>query len=140
MGRKKTVKGGKLCRFVNMLEAMAVFRHVYEIPNGVGLKYVHWSDALVPAAGNLLLPVVAIVEGGVRFPMDPLLADFLGHLRLTPSQVNPNVFRIVMGTVELNRRLGLDLGIHDILRTYILHHNSKTDAYSLVLEILTSHW
>uniref|UniRef100_A0A2N9FLH4 Uncharacterized protein n=1 Tax=Fagus sylvatica TaxID=28930 RepID=A0A2N9FLH4_FAGSY len=131
MGRKKTVKGGKLCRFVNTPEAMAVFRHVYEIPNDVGLKYVHWSDALVPAAGNLLLPVVAIVEGGVRFPMDPLLADFLGHLRLTPSQVNPNVFRIVMGTVELNRRLGLDLGIHDILQTYNLHHNSKTDAYSL---------
>ena len=85
MGRKKTVKGGKLCLFVNTPEAMAVFRHVYEIPNGVGLKYVHWSDALVPAAGNLLLPVVAIVEGGVRFPMDLLLADFLGHLRLTPS-------------------------------------------------------
>uniref|UniRef100_A0A2N9HJK6 Uncharacterized protein n=1 Tax=Fagus sylvatica TaxID=28930 RepID=A0A2N9HJK6_FAGSY len=36
-----------------------------------------------------------------------------------------------MGTAVLNRRLGLELGIHDILRTYILHHNSKTDAYSL---------
>jgi hypothetical protein len=31
----------------------------------------------------------------------------------------------------LNRRLGLELGIHDILRTYILHHNTKTEAYSL---------
>uniref|UniRef100_A0A2N9GZ09 Uncharacterized protein n=1 Tax=Fagus sylvatica TaxID=28930 RepID=A0A2N9GZ09_FAGSY len=110
---------------------MAVFRQVYEIPDDVGLKYVHWSDALVPASGCLLLPVVAIVEGGIRFPLDPLMADFLSHLRLSPSQVNPNVFRIVMGTAVLNRRLGLELGIHDILRTYILHHNSKTDAYSL---------
>uniref|UniRef100_A0A2N9I0U4 Uncharacterized protein n=1 Tax=Fagus sylvatica TaxID=28930 RepID=A0A2N9I0U4_FAGSY len=101
---------------------MAVFRQVYEIPDDVGLKYVHWSDALVPASGCLLLPVVAIVEGGIRFPLDPLMADFLSHLhRLSPSQVNPNVFK----------RLGLELGIHDILRTYILHHNSKTDAYSL---------
>ena len=71
MGRKKRVKGGKLSRFVNTPEAMAVFRQVYEIPDDVGLKYVHWSDALVPAAGSLLLPVVAIVEGGIRFPMDP---------------------------------------------------------------------
>ena len=63
--------------------------------------------------------------------MDPLVADFLSYLRLSPSQVNPNVFRIVMGTAVLNRRLGLELGIHDILRTYILHHNSKTEAYSL---------
>uniref|UniRef100_A0A2N9HC16 Uncharacterized protein n=1 Tax=Fagus sylvatica TaxID=28930 RepID=A0A2N9HC16_FAGSY len=131
MGRKKKVKGGKLSRFVNTPEAMAVFRHVYEIPNNVGLRYVHWSDALNPATGDLLIPVVAIVEGGIRFPMDPLLADFLDYLRLSPSQVNPNVFRIVMGTVELNRRLGLELGIHDILRTYILHHNTKTEAYSL---------
>jgi hypothetical protein len=131
MGRKKKVKGGKLCRFVNTPEAMAVFRQVYEIPDDVGLKYVHWSDALVPASGDLLLPVVAIVEGGIRFPLDPLMADFLSHLRLSPSQVNPNVFRIVMGTAVLNRRLGLELGIHDILRTYILHHNTKTDAYSL---------
>uniref|UniRef100_A0A2N9FJI8 Uncharacterized protein n=1 Tax=Fagus sylvatica TaxID=28930 RepID=A0A2N9FJI8_FAGSY len=131
MGRKKKVKGGKLSRFVNTPEAMAVFRQVYEIPDDVGLKYVHWSDALVPASGDLLLPVVAIVEGGIRFPLDPLMADFLSHLRLSPSQVNPNVFRIVMGTAVLNRRLGLELGIHDILRTYILHHNTKTDAYSL---------
>uniref|UniRef100_A0A2N9I524 Uncharacterized protein n=1 Tax=Fagus sylvatica TaxID=28930 RepID=A0A2N9I524_FAGSY len=132
MGRKKKEKeGGKLSRFVNTPEAMAVFRHVYEIPNDVRLRYVHWSDALNPPTGDLLIPVVAIVEGGIRFPMDPLLADFLNYFRLSPSQVNPNVFRIVMGTVELNRRLGLGLSIHDIVRTYILHHNTKTEAYSL---------
>ena len=131
MGRKKKMKRGKLSRFVNTPEAMAVFRHVYEIPNDMGLKYVHWSDALNPATGDLFLLVVAIVEGGIRFPMDPLMADFLSYLRLSPSHVNPNVFRIVMGTVVLNRRLGLELGIHDILRTYILHHNTKTEAYSL---------
>ena len=36
-----------------------------------------------------------------------------------------------MGTVELNRRLGLELSTYDIVRTYILHHNSKTEPYSL---------
>ena len=116
---------------MNTPEAMAVFRHVYEIPNDVRLRYVHWSDALNPPTGDLLIPVVAIVEGGIRFPMDPLLADFLNYFRLSPSQVNPNVFRIVMGTVELNRRLCLGLSVHDIVRTYILHHNTKTEAYSL---------
>ena len=110
---------------------MAVFRHVYEIPNDVRLRYVHWSDALNPPTGDLLILVVAIVAGGIRFPMAPLLADFLSYFRLSPSQVNPNIFRIVMGTVELNRRLGLELSIHDIVRTYILHHNTKTDACSL---------
>uniref|UniRef100_A0A2N9FHG6 Transposase (putative) gypsy type domain-containing protein n=1 Tax=Fagus sylvatica TaxID=28930 RepID=A0A2N9FHG6_FAGSY len=110
---------------------MAVFRHLYEIPTDVGLRYVHWSDALPPSSGELLIPMVAVVEGGVRFPMDPFLADFLSYFSLSPTQVNPNIFRIVMGTVELNKMLGLELSTYDIVWTYILHHNSKTESYSL---------
>jgi hypothetical protein len=108
-----------------------VFRHLYKVLNNVGLRYVHWSDALHPATRDLLIPMVAVVEGGVRFPMDPLLADFLSCFSLSPSQVNPNVFRIVMGTVELNSRLGLELSTYDIVRTYVMHYNTKTKAYSL---------
>ena len=36
-----------------------------------------------------------------------------------------------MGTVELNRRLGLELSTYDIVRTYILHNNTKTEAFFL---------
>ena len=82
---------------MNMPEAMAVFRRLYEIPNNVGLRYVYWSDALPPSSGELLIPVVAVVEGGVRFPIDPLLPDFLSYFSLSPTQVNPNIFRIVIG-------------------------------------------
>ena len=132
MGRKRNEEDrGKLSRYVNTPEAMAMFRHLYEIPNNVGLRYVHWSDALPPSAGELLIPVVAVVEGGVRFPMDPLLVDFLNYFSLSPIQVNPNIFKIVMGTVKLNRRLGLELSTYDIVQTYILYHNSKTESYSL---------
>ncbi len=132
MGRKKNEEDrGKLARYVNTLEAMAIFRHLYGIPNNVRLRYVHWFDALLPSDRDLLIPVVAVIEGRVRFPMDPLLADFLSYFSLSPGQVNPNIFRIVMGTVELNRRLGLELSTYDIVRTYILHHNSKTESYSL---------
>jgi hypothetical protein len=63
--------------------------------------------------------------------MDPLLADFLSYFSLAPTQVNPNVFRIVIGTVKLNRRLGLELSTYDIVRTYILHNNTKTEVFSL---------
>ena len=132
MGKKRTEEDrGKLARYVNTPETMALFRRLYRIPDDVGLRYVHWSDALPPSLGELLIPVVAVVEGGVRFPIDPLLADFLNYFSLSPTQVNPNIFRIVMGTVELNRRLGLELSTYDIVWTYILHRNSKTESYSL---------
>ena len=132
MGRKKTEEdGGKLACYVNTPENMALFRRLYQIPDDVGLRYVYWSDALPPSSRELLIPVVAVVEGGVRFPIDPLLADFLNYFSLSPTQVNPNIFRIVMGIVELNRRLGLELSTYDIVWTYILHKNSKTESYSL---------
>ncbi len=132
MGRKKNEEDrGKLARYVNTHEAMAIFRHLYEIPSNVGLRYVHWSDALPPSDEDRLILVVAVVEGGVQFPMDPLLADFLSYFSLSLGQVNPNIFRIVMGTAELNRRLRLELSTYNIVRTYILHHNSKTESYSL---------
>uniref|UniRef100_A0A2N9IPH8 Uncharacterized protein n=1 Tax=Fagus sylvatica TaxID=28930 RepID=A0A2N9IPH8_FAGSY len=132
MGRKRAEEDrGKLARYVNTPENMALFRRLYRVPDDVGLRYVHWSDALPPSSGELLIPVVAVVEGGVRFPIDPLLADFLSYFSLSPTQVNPNIFRIVMGTVELNRRLGLELSTYDIVWTYILHRNSKTESYSL---------
>ena len=42
MGKKKTGEArGKLGRYVDMPEAMAVFRHLYEVPDSVGLEYVH---------------------------------------------------------------------------------------------------
>uniref|UniRef100_A0A2N9ELZ7 Uncharacterized protein n=1 Tax=Fagus sylvatica TaxID=28930 RepID=A0A2N9ELZ7_FAGSY len=132
MGRKRAEEDrGKLARYVNTPENMALFRRLYRVPDDVGLRYVHWSDALPPSSGELLIPVVAVVEGGVRFPIDPLLADFLSYFSMSPTQVNPNIFRIVMGTVELNRRLGLELSTYDIVWTYILHRNSKTESYSL---------
>uniref|UniRef100_A0A2N9H2X5 Uncharacterized protein n=1 Tax=Fagus sylvatica TaxID=28930 RepID=A0A2N9H2X5_FAGSY len=132
MGKKRAEEDrGKLARYVNTPENMALFCRLYRVPDDVGLRYVHWSDALPPSSGELLIPVVAVVEGGVRFPIDPLLADFLSYFSLSPTQVNPNIFRIVMGTVELNRRLGLELSTYDIVWTYILHRNSKTESYSL---------
>uniref|UniRef100_A0A2N9EJN5 Uncharacterized protein n=1 Tax=Fagus sylvatica TaxID=28930 RepID=A0A2N9EJN5_FAGSY len=90
MGKKRTEEDrGKLARYVNTPETMALFRRLYRIPDDVGLRYVHWSDALPPSSGELLIPVVAVVEGGVRFPIDPLLADFLNYFSLSSTQSGP---------------------------------------------------
>jgi hypothetical protein len=65
MGKKKTSEArGKLGRYADTPEAMAVFRHLYEVLDNVGLKYVHWNDALNSAIGDLLIPMVAVVKGG----------------------------------------------------------------------------
>ena len=127
----KTKKSqGKLARYVNTPQAMAVFRRHYGVPDDVHLEYRFWEDALTSEPGDLILPLVAIIEGGVRFPIDSLLADFLDFFHLSPSQISPNIFRIIMGVVELNRRLGLNLTVHDIIATYSLC-TSQHEAFTL---------
>ena len=127
----KTKKSqGKLARYVNTSQAMAVFRRHYGVLDDVHLEYRFWENALTGEPGDLILPLVAIIEGGVRFPIDPLIADFLDYFHLSPSQISPNIFRIVMGVVELNRRLGLNLIVHDIIATYTLR-TTQHEAYSL---------
>ncbi len=127
----KTKKSqGKLARYVNTPEAMERFRRHYGVPDDVHLAYRFWEDALTGEPGDLILPLVAVIEGGVRFPIDPLLADFLDYFRISPTQVSPNIFRIVMGVVELNCRLGLSLTVHDIIATYSLR-TTQHEAFSL---------
>uniref|UniRef100_A0A2N9G5W4 Uncharacterized protein n=1 Tax=Fagus sylvatica TaxID=28930 RepID=A0A2N9G5W4_FAGSY len=127
----KTKKSqGKLARYINTPEAMEKFRRHYGVPDDVHLAYRFWEDALTGEPGDLILPLVAIIEGGVYFPIDPLLADFLDFFRISPSQVSPNIFRIVMGVVKLNRRLGLNLTVHDIIATYSLR-TTQHEAFSL---------
>ena len=100
---EKTKKSqGKLARYVNTPEAMERFRRHYGVPDDVHLAYRFWEDALTGEPGDLILPLVAVIEGGVCFLIDPLLADFLDFFRISPTQVSPNIFRIVMGVVELN--------------------------------------
>uniref|UniRef100_A0A2N9HMM9 Uncharacterized protein n=1 Tax=Fagus sylvatica TaxID=28930 RepID=A0A2N9HMM9_FAGSY len=127
----KTKKSqGKLARYVNTPEAMERFRRHYGVPDDVHLAYRFWEDVITGEPGDLIIPLVAIIEGGVRFPIDPLLADFLAFFNVSPSQISPNIFRIVNGVAELNRRLGLNLTVHDIIATYSLR-TTQHEAFSL---------
>ena len=78
--------------------------------------------------GRVVIPLVAIVEGGVRIPMSDLLTNFLRHFKVCLDQCTPNVFRIVNSVDTLNKKLGLKLTEHDINYVYSFQ-DSNTSGY-----------
>uniref|UniRef100_A0A2N9ICP6 Transposase (putative) gypsy type domain-containing protein n=1 Tax=Fagus sylvatica TaxID=28930 RepID=A0A2N9ICP6_FAGSY len=121
---------GKFAKLVDTEEKIVEFKKRYGIPEDVHIRYVPYGDLALVLNQDLVLPMVAIIEGGVRIPMHTFLLQFLAHFRLSPLQCAPNVFRIVMGTAVLMEKLGLDLTVHDITYVYSLQATGR-DQYTL---------
>ena len=87
-----------------------------------------WFDERKTA--EVVIPMIAFIEGGMTIPMGTLTRNFLRYFRLSPTQCAPNMFR-VLGSIEaLNKRMNLNLTHHDVNWIYNLH-NLKGQGYYL---------
>ena len=110
---------GKLKSMVEGYEATQAFRQRYEFPEGVGVSLIGPKDeGWTEDAYGTPFPLIAIVEGGLRFPVHPFLTEVLNHYGLAPIQLQANAYRIILGIAELNRRLNLDLGLYEFSYCY----------------------
>ena len=110
---------------------MESFKTKYNIPSHVGVRYAtqgEWFDERKTA--EVVIPMIAFIEGGMTIPMGTLTRNFLRFFRLSLTQCAPNMFR-VLGSVEaLNERMYLNLTHHDVNWIYNLH-NLKGQGYYL---------
>ena len=92
-------------------------------------KRANGRAAVQHREGQLLIPLMAIFEGGVRFPLHSFLVDVLRLLGATTCQFTVNFFRIVMSLVRLNELHGLGLSITEFFSMYAMNKNNKTSRY-----------
>ena len=73
------------------LEAsLATFRVAYNIPEDVDIAYYHKGDIDIQrhrGANTVFFPLMAILEGGIRFLVDPLIIGTLRFYSLYSDQL-----------------------------------------------------
>ena len=119
MGKKKS----PFRCLVKSEEGIRNFRSKYRIPSMVHMRYAaqkEWVDA--KQIGEVVIPMIAFIEGGMTIPMGSITRSYLSFFRLSPTQCAPNMFRVLGSIDVLNERIDLKLTHHDVNCVYNLHH------------------
>ena len=114
---------GKLKKLVETEEAMEKFIADYRIRPNVGLRYYEEGEwHFRRNEGEVVIPLIAFIEGGVRISMGPMMGDYLWHFWLAPTQCAANMFRILGCVDALNEKMGLRLTHHNVNWCYNLQN------------------
>ena len=117
---------------LNTEASLATFRQTFSIPKDVNVAYCHESEITLhrhSGSNTAFFPLMLILDGEVRFPVDPLLLNTLRFYSLCPDQLPPNFYRVVSYVNRLNQIYDLHLNHHDINFMYSLCGNKKTNYY-----------
>ena len=107
-----------------------IFIDKYHIPQEVSLRYCYLEGLTFDReVREVIIPMIAFIEGGMTLPIDRITRDCLRNHRLCPQQCAPNLFRILGAVDALNRHLGLGLTWHDIVHLYEGHKQKEVGFY-----------
>ena len=79
--------------------------------------------------GEVIIPVIAFIEGGITLPMGRVTRDYLRNHRLCPHQCAPNLFRILGAINTLNQHSRLWLTWLDVVHMYEGHKQKGAGFY-----------
>ena len=112
--------------------SLATFRAAYNVTEDVDIAYCHEGDIDIQRhhdVNTVFFPLMAILKGGIRFLVDPLIIGTLIFYGLCLDQFPPNFCRVVSCVSRLNQLFGLQLNYHDINYMYSLCGNIDSDYY-----------
>ena len=88
---------------------------MYRILPGVFIRYCkegEWHEKR--QEGDVVIPMIAFIEGGMRILMGIVTRDYLRAHRLSLTQCAPNMFRIYRSVDAFNEKMGLGLTHHNV--------------------------
>ena len=99
---------GRFKYLVDSPALIEIFKEKYHIPQEVSLQYCPLEGiAFYREVGEVVIPMIAFIEGGMTLPMGRITRDYLCNH--SSHQCAPNLFRILGAVDALNQHLGLGL-------------------------------
>ena len=98
---------GRFKSLVDFEEGLESFRAQYRIPPEVGVRYCkegQWFEER--REGEVVTPMIAFIEGGMRIPIGTTTRDYLRAHRMAPTQCAPNMLGILGYVDALIERMG----------------------------------
>ena len=107
-----------------------LFKEKYHIPYVVSIQYCSPKGlAFDREVGEVTIPMIAFIEGGMTIPMGRIMRDYLRAHRLCPQQCAPNFFRVLGAIDDLDRHLGLGLTWYNVAHLYEGHQEARAGFY-----------
>ena len=76
---------GRFAHLVDTPAGMEGFRALYHIPQGASLRYCPLSEWYTfKKEGEVVIPMIAFIEGGMRLPMGRVTKDYLIAYSICP--------------------------------------------------------
>ena len=121
---------GRFKYLVDSPALIEIFKEKYHIPQEVSLRYCSREGlAFDREVGEVTIPMIAFIEGGMTLLMGRIPTDYLHNHRLCPQQCAPNFFRILGAADALDQHLGLRLTWHDVVHVYEGHKQEGARFY-----------
>ena len=107
-----------------------LFKEKYHIHQEVSIRYYSPERlAFDREVGEVTIPMIAFIEGGMTIPMGRIMRDYLRAHRLCPQQYAPNFFRVLGAIDALDQHLGLGLTWYDVAHLYEGHQQARAGFY-----------
>jgi len=109
-------------------ERLVAFRERYGIPADVEIE-LHFGDRIYYGDDHVTVPLMAITEGGLRFPFPKMVRQFLHYYDLGPHQVVVNVYRVLCSVLKLAEAYNIPATVYDVLGIYLVGLSPKFRRY-----------
>ena len=121
---------GRFKYLVNSPAKIEAFKNRYHILREVVLRYCSPEQIVSHREeGEVIIPMIASIEGGMTLSMGRITRDYLINYRICPHQCASNLFRVLGSVDALNKHLRLGLTWHDVVHMYECHSLKNAGFY-----------